>query len=548
MAKVYELLSLQLTQSGIDTVFGLVGSGNFFLAESLAKAGVRFVAARHEAGALAMTDAWARLTQKVGICTVHMGPGFTNVITPLVEAAKARTPLLILAADVSTGAVTSTFTLDIEHLSSACGAIPERLWHPVTATRDILRAFRRARFERRPVVFIMPQDIQVSESSAAVLDSTEDIFTSVVPERRILDQIVAYLRNAQRPIILAGRGAVLAGAREALENLGESTGALLATTANAHGLFAGNPWSIGIAGGFSSPGAVQLFQQADLILAFGASLTVWTRRHNRLIPASCPIVQIDLDPSALHRQHPVTLACVGDARATAEALLDSLPSQPAGRWRTPSTLEFIREHSWVHTAYEDASTEDTIDPRTLSLFLEQALPRNRILVLDSGHFMAFPVMYIDIPDEKGFVFTQAFQSIGFGVPNAIGAAVAYPDRLTIAATGDGGLLLSLSELETVARYRLPILIVVYNDAAYGAEVHHFAPMGWPTSTVQFPDTDFAAVARALGIHAFTIRTPRDLESIREALSDSSSYPILLDAKVNPAVRGGEWFDLAFEGH
>ena len=548
MAKVYELLSRQLIGLGSDTIFGLVGSGNFFLAESLVIHGAKFVAARHEAGALAMADAWARLTQKVGICTVHMGPGFTNIITPLVEAAKARTPLLVLTADVSTGAVTSTFAIDIDALATASGAIPERLWKNSTATQDLVRAYRRARYERRPVVFVMPQDIQAAESTAAVIAPEDNAYFSVIPDRSILEKIVSLVRDSRHPLILAGRGSVLAGARAGLEKLAEAIGALLATTANAHGLFAGNPWSIGIAGGFSSPGAVELFRQADLILAFGASLTVWTRRHGRLFPESCPIVQIDLDPAALHRQYPVTLACVGDARATAEALLELVPDKPVGQWRTPSTLQFIQEHSWINTPFEDASTENTIDPRTLSLFLEQNLPPDRILVLDSGHFMAYPVMYLSVPDGKGFVFTQALQSIGFGLPNAIGAAIAYPDRLTIAATGDGGLLLSLSELETVARYRLPILIVVYNDAAYGAEVHHFAPMGWPTSTVQFPDTNIAELARALGMHAFTVRTQRDLESLRAALSDRSCYPMLLDAKVNPAVRGGEWFDLAFEGH
>jgi len=284
MAKVYELLSRQLIGLGSDTIFGLVGSGNFFLAESLVTHGAKFVAARHEAGALAMADAWARLTQKVGICTVHMGPGFTNIITPLVEAAKARTPLLVLTADVSTGAVTSTFAIDIDALATASGAIPERLWKNSTATQDLVRAYRRARYERRPVVFVMPQDIQAAESTAAVIAPEDNAYFSVIPDRSILEKIVSLVRDSRHPLILAGRGSVLAGARAGLEKLAEAIGALLATTANAHGLFAGNPWSIGIAGGFSSPGAVELFRQADLILAFGASLTVWTRRHGRLFP------------------------------------------------------------------------------------------------------------------------------------------------------------------------------------------------------------------------------------------------------------------------
>jgi thiamine pyrophosphate-dependent acetolactate synthase large subunit-like protein len=162
--------------------------------------------------------------------------------------------------------------------------------------------------------------------------------------------------------------------------------------------------------------------------------------------------------------------------------------------------------------------------------------------------MAYPIMYLRVPDERGFVFTQAFQSIGLGLPTAIGAALACPDRVTIAAVGDGGLFMSLPELETVARLRLPLGVVVYNDSAYGAEVHHFAPMGYDTATVTFPDVDFAALGRALGMTAKTVRSVDDLRELACVLADRNQYPIVLDIKVNPAVRGDEWFDLAFQGH
>src|ERR687892_2589189 len=124
-----------------------------------------------------------------------------------------------------------------------------------------------------------------------------------------------------------------------------------------------------------------------------------------------------------------------------------------------------------------------MDPRTLSIRLDDLLPRDRLVAIDSGHFMGWPAMYVDVPDPQGFVFTQAFQSIGLGLASAIGAAVAQPDRLTVAALGDGGALMAAGELETAARLRLPLLAVVYNDPAYGAEVHHFGPDGQPLDTV-----------------------------------------------------------------
>src|SRR5207249_6577037 len=132
--------------------------------------------------------------------------------------------------------------------------------------------------------------------------------------------------------------------------------------------------------------------------------------------------------------------------------------------------------------------------------LDDLLPAERTVAIDSGHFMGYPAMYLRVPDERALVFTQAIQAVGLGLSSGIGAAVARPDRLTVAALGDGGALMGLADLETAARLRLRMLIVIYNDAAYGAEVHHFGPQGHRLDIVRFPDVDFAAPGRAVGLH------------------------------------------------
>jgi thiamine pyrophosphate-dependent acetolactate synthase large subunit-like protein len=157
--------------------------------------------------------------------------------------------------------------------------------------------------------------------------------------------------------------------------------------------------------------------------------------------------------------------------------------------------------------------------------------------------MGFPPMYLRVPDPAGFVFTQSYQSIGLGLASAIGAAVARPDRLTVACLGDGGALMALPELETLARLRLPMLVVIYNDAAYGAEVHHFGPHGHPTELVRFPDTDFAALARAAGAQGLTAREEGDLGAIRDWLVERGG-PLVVDAKITPDFCA-EWLEEAF---
>ncbi len=162
--------------------------------------------------------------------------------------------------------------------------------------------------------------------------------------------------------------------------------------------------------------------------------------------------------------------------------------------------------------------------------------------MDSGAFMGYPAMYLQVPDAQGFVFPQAFQCVGLALGNAIGAAVANPDRLTVCAVGDGGLLMSLPDLETLGRLQLNLIVVVYNDAAYGAEVHHFRPMGIPVELAQFPPTDFAALAEAAGCQGLTVRAPDDLEGLTDR-----DRPLVVDAKVDPDICA-EWLEEAFRGH
>jgi thiamine pyrophosphate-dependent acetolactate synthase large subunit-like protein len=167
--------------------------------------------------------------------------------------------------------------------------------------------------------------------------------------------------------------------------------------------------------------------------------------------------------------------------------------------------------------------------------------------VDSGNFMGYPSMFLDVPDEHGFCFTQAFQSVGLGLATAIGAALARPDRLPVAALGDGGALMSASELETVVRLGLPMVVVVYDDAAYGAEVHHFGPDGHPLGTVRFPETDFAGIARGHGFEALTVRDSRELDGVAAWLAGPRSRPLLIDAKVT-RDEPSWWLEEAFRGH
>ena len=544
--KVAQAIGEALAETGVADVFGLIGSGNFAVANALVASGARFVAARHETGAVTMADAYARVSGRLGVCTVHQGPGLTNAVTGLAEAAKSRSPLLLRAAETAASAIRSNFRIDQANLVASVGAIPERVNEPATAVADALRVARRAQVERRPVVLMMPLDVQGGECPPPDDLSPAPALRPVRPSAVAVAEIADLIRRARRPLILAGRGAVLARAREPLERLGDLVSALFATSAVANGLFSGSPWSLGISGGFASPLAAELIGQADLCLAFGASLNMWTTWHGRLLAPDAIVVQIDDEAQALGSHHRVDLAVVGDVGETARALLLSV-KETLSDWRTPELAERIRQETWHRQPYEDAGTGQTIDPRTLSIALDELLPSDRAVAVDAGHFMGYPPMYLPVQNRDAFIFAQGFQSIGLGLASAIGAAVARPERITVAALGDGGALMALPEFESAGRLGLPILIVVYNDAAYSAEVHHFGPMGQPVNLVKFPDTDFAAIGRAVGLEGLTVRCRADLEPVRDWAGGLQRCGLVVDAKVEPTVVAS-WLKDSFRGH
>jgi thiamine pyrophosphate-dependent acetolactate synthase large subunit-like protein len=356
------------------------------------------------------------------------------------------------------------------------------------------------------------------------------------------------LRQARRPVFVAGRGARNARARAELERLADYCGALLATSAAAKGLFRGSPWDLDVSGGFASPLAAELIKGADLIVGWGCALNMWTMRHGALVTPGTVVVQVDDEPGALGGHRPVNFGVLGDVAAVARDVAGAWGDEVVAGYRSDDLRKRIEEEvRWRDVPYTDESDGRRVDPRTLTIALDDMLPANRIVAVDSGNFMGYPSMYLSVPDADGFCFTQAYQSIGLGLASAIGSAIARPDRLVVTALGDGGTLMGVSEMETVVRLGLPMVVVVYDDEAYGAEVHHFGPDGYPLDTVRFPPVNIAKIARGFGFAAAKVRQVSDLSNVQEWLEGPRDQPLLIDAKVT-SERGSWWLEEAFRGH
>jgi thiamine pyrophosphate-dependent acetolactate synthase large subunit-like protein len=412
------------------------------------------------------------------------------------------------------------------------------------------------------VVLAMPLDVQAAECTWPGSPAPGGLAPRL-PAGADAAALATALAQAARPVFIAGRGARAPGSRAALEELADSCGALLATSAAAKGLFRGSPWDLDVSGGFASPLAAELIGGADLVVAWGCSLNMWTTRHGSLIGAGARVIQVDCDRGALGTHRQLHLGITGDVTETAlavTALLEHeprLPLPPSADESGPmpgtgyrSAVLYDRLAAgvrWRDVPFDDESDGQRIDPRALTIALDDMLPAERTVAVDSGNFMGYPSMFLSVPDQDGFCFTQAYQSIGLGLSSAIGAAIARPDRLTVAALGDGGALMGISELETAVRLKAPMVIVIYDDEAYGAEVHHFGPEGYPLNTVRFPAADLAAIAAGFGCTALAVRSAGDLEPVRDWLASRPERPLVIAAKVTSG-HGSWWLEEAFSGH
>lgn len=550
---VAELVGKTLAELGVGHCFGVVGSGNFTITNTLIEHGVPFTAARHEGGAATMADAYSRTSGQVALLSVHQGCGLTNAATGIGEAAKSRTPMIVLAAEAAPSAVYSNFAMDQDGFAASVYAVPERVHSAQSAVADTVRAYRRAVNDRRTVVLNLPLNVQAQEVTAEQAAAPVALAAAepIRPSRASVEALAGLLADARRPVFVAGRGG--RGARDEILALAKHTGALVATSAVAKGLFNEDGFNLGISGGFSSPLAAELITGADLVIGFGCALNMWTMRHGHLIGAAAKVVQVDLEEQSLGANRPIDLGVVGDSAQCATDALEALGARNVEAregYRSASIAARIKESiDWQQVDYDDLSDGQFIDPRTLTKRLDELLPAERIVSVDSGNFMGYPSQFLSVPDEFGFCFTQAFQSIGLGLYTAIGAGLAQPGRMPVLGTGDGGFHMAIAELDTAVRLGMPLVCIVYNDAAYGAEVHHFAienpdaDMG----PVQFPDTDFAAIGRGFGADGITVRTLADLDAVGDWVASNPSRPLVIDAKI-ASDSGSWWLAEAFKGH
>jgi acetolactate synthase I/II/III large subunit len=529
--KAYEAIAQSLKAEGITDFFGLMGDGNMWLWGALCRdPSIKGYSARHESMAVSMADGYARTTGRVGVAMVTCGPGLTQCGTSLIAAYRGRTPVVVIAGEIKPGAKNKTQSMDQRRFTEASYA----RFHTVTSldnmAEEIAEAFYAARLHRVPVVLNLPMDLQEDDIDwdYAYRPSTDFLPPRMeTPSADALAPVIEKLIAAERPVIIAGRGARAANAKDAIIELADRVGALLATSLQGKGYFAGEAWDVGIAGAFASAPSEHLLADADFVLGVGAELGYYTTEGGLLFP-SAEVARIDI--KAVPEEIGVIpgMYIQGDGRKTVAAINEALAARQVRKTglRTAATRAVLDA-----PAHQFEAPADGLDPRALAGQLGAALPKGVLLTCGAGHFFSWIGMYMPLPEGAEIQYSYNFGAVGQGIGVAIGTGAGNPGRQYVAVEGDGSLMFNLQELETIVRHKMQMVLIVWNDAGYGAEVHKLVAKGFDEKLAQWESPDFVALAKAFGGDGVKLAKASDIgAAVAQGLRQGGLY--LIDARVS----------------
>ncbi|MFC0581412.1 thiamine pyrophosphate-binding protein [Micrococcoides hystricis] len=516
-------------------VFALMGNGNAYFSDALLRAGrVTVTAVRHETATVASADAYYRASRKIAVATTTYGPGYTNALTSLAEAAMSGTPLVfVVGSQPSAGP--RPWDIDQAVLAETVGA------RTITLTaedpsRSTHRAFAMAEEESLPVVLFIPHDL-----GAAPAPENEPEFVAEEPESTDISsahiqEFLQPLSQAKRPLILAGRGA-RAVATE-LGELADHLGALSVATAPARGIFSGRPYDLGVVGGFASEASSALIKSADVVLVVGAGLNQFTTAFTTQFNDTVTLLQIDRlsEPTSPLVQHFLSAEAEQAVPALLSAVREQVPAHTGERWDSDGEVARDSRITFEREQGTGSAPDGRLDPRSAMVRLNEILPQDRQVISDGGHFIGWAAYYFDLPqtDSLLLVGTQ-FQSIGLGFPSALGALRARPGVTSILVTGDGGGLMGLPDLDSVVRLADSAVVLVFNDAAYGAEIHQYGSQGLDETIMNIDQIDFAKLADGFGAQGVVVNTMADLDHVQSWVEEGARGTLIVDLRISRTV-------------
>lgn len=535
--KVYEALADAFIAEGTTDVFGMMGDANMHWMNAMADRGTRLYEVRHEGCGLGMADGWSRAAGRPGVVTATSGPGVSQLATSLLAASRAGSSVVAFCGEVPLGDEGAVQYLDQRRFARATESEFIRVAKGESAQSAVSRAFYIARTQHTPVLLSAPMDTQKAEFDGGgdYVPSSELIdATPIGAPAELVTKAARMVAGSRRVVVIAGRGAREADAGDAVLRLLELSGAILATTLQTKlWLRADTEFHAGISGLYGSKTAQELLQEADCVIAVGASLNHYTTEYGYLYP-DAKYIHLDNAPNVVMGTGRLADCYLqGDAQVTLAALNEELAAtgRPGDVFQSP---EIARTLAAVGSEAIDYVAEPgRLDPRQAIRTIDAALPTDIPIVLGSGHQTDFGTMLFDRPRRIVSNYGM-FGAIGQAPLITMGWLVGTGNRPTAVVEGDASFIMHLAEFETACRYNWPMLVVVMNDEGLGAEYHKSKVNGLQEDLSVIPSRDLGNVARALGGEG-ALATTTDQLSTAVAAYAANPRPTVIDARITRQV-------------
>jgi len=525
---IADLFAETLHLAGVERIYGVVGDSLNGLTDSLRRQGkIEWIHVRNEEAAAFAAGAEAQLTGKLAVCAGSCGPGNMHLINGLYDCNRTRVPVLAIAAQVPSGEVGSNYFQETrpEALFRECSVYCETISDADQMPRTLETAIRAAVGHRGVSVVAMPGDVALRSTTGTLARSKGALLpppSVTIPAEADIAELAALLNGAQKVTILAGRGC-----RTAHAELVTLAGVLQAPIVHALGgkefVEYDNPYDVGMTGLIGFASGYDAMMACDVLLMLGTDFP-----YRQFYPEKAKVAQIDLIPENLGRRTAIDIGLVGDVGATLAALIPRVKTGRDGSFLKSAIENYAESRKGLDDLADGTPGSGVIHPQHVARVLSEQAADDAIFACDVGTPTVWAARYLKMNGRRRLIGSFNHGSMANALPQAIGVQSAYPERQVVTLSGDGGLAMLMGELLTVRQLGLPVKIIVFNNGTLGFVEMEMKAAGLVETGVALDNPDFAAMARAIGIHGVRVTDPGDVEAgIREVLAHPG--PALLDA-------------------
>ena len=525
--KASDLFVRCLEKEGVEYIFGIPGEENLDVMDSMIDSNIRFITTRHEQGAAFMADVYGRLTGKAGVCLATLGPGATNLVTGFADANMDRAPIIGIAGQGATTRMhkESHQVLDLVNLFAPISKYSVQIREPEIVAEIVRKAFKAAEAEKPGGSFIdFPENVAAMQVAGKAPLKVQSAKPPLPPADKIT-QAADLISNASYPLVMAGNGVIRAGASKALVRFAEKLNIPVATTFMAKGCIPfSHDLSLGTVGLQANDYVACGFDRADVVICVGYDMIeyhphLWNQAKDN------QIIHIDMSPAEVDEHYILECGVVGDIGAA----LDGIAA--AARPQSGAKAQTLRETIVEELTKHESDTAFPMVPQRIILDLRKALQPNDIVVSDVGaHKMWMARMY-QAERPNTCIISNGFASMGIGLPGAIAARLAFPDRTALTVTGDAGFLMNSQEIETALRIGVAIIILVWNDSKYGLIKWHQDRRFGRETQIEFNNPDLVKYVESFGARGYRVTSADELlPTLQQAIADDTV--VLIDCPVD----------------